>query len=214
MTRYVKGKGESRTGGCTRATMRLTALVKLMCTTVMLLFLRRLVNFFRLSSTRTVTTTFSCAEVTYNLVMFSFLAFALANVCATRKSSGAPFVTGLVNLMVGVVLSPMLVLKPKPLPRLNITNTTVTAMATRKVMVDIVIVKVFIRGGSGMLGKVHLFTEVPVRCMDKVYGVKVPATLRKVTCYMVSVMLTHVMSIFNTRTITMREINNRVRSLS
>lgn len=214
-TRTYKHGSCSRTHSCTTNSLRLATLSNVLFTTIYIVFVRPLLKFFGLASTRACATTESCALVAYKLVLFSCLGLALAKLSATRKSSHAPLLTGFVKLTKGVVLSPLLVLNVKPFPELRITKTTVTAMDSRVLIFIIVIVHVQrseLR--PGILRRLGLLSIFPGRCCGRVFEVKFPATVRKDVCYFVSVVLAHVISNCNTTTVTARHINKRVRSMS
>lgn len=198
-----------------KAAIQLTVLFGLLFSTVCLVFINPLLNFFQMNDALTLEYGKHYMQITCGLILPSFLSFTLTGLYTAQGDSRTPLAANLAGLVTNMVLDPLLILGIGPFPRMEVTGSAIATVTAQFLVLFVLIAGVFQkRSEINILQKIRLFSPTKGTFYRNVFSVGLPTALQGTLYCGISMILTRMVSAFGPGAVATQRVGGQIESIS
>ena len=209
------GRGDREAArGYAQTAVQLSLLMGLAFSAVCVLFLKPLVDFFKLTDPEALEAAFAYTRVACGLLVFSFLALTLTGLYTAQGDSKTPFVANLIGLVTNMILDPVLILGPGPFPKLEAMGAAIATVTAQFIVMGIMALGVIMRQDGNVLKGMRLFAKLPAEYTVGICKIGIPTALQGMVYCAISMVLTRMVSAFGAAAVAVQRVGGQIESVS
>lgn len=173
------GRGDRESAhGYAQTAVQLSCMMGMVYALAVLVFVRPLVGFFRLSDPEAYRAALSYTKIACGFIVFSFLSLTLTGLYMAEGDSKTPFVANLVGLAANMILDPLLIMGIGFCPKLGAAGAAIATVTAQAIVMLLLIAGIFLKKQEHALQGIHLFSHIHGTYVEGICRIGIPSALQ------------------------------------
>ena len=209
------GRGDRESAhGYAQTAVQLSCMMGMVYALAVLVFVRPLVGFFRLSDPEAYRAALSYTKIACGFIVFSFLSLTLTGLYMAEGDSKTPFVANLVGLAANMILDPLLIMGIGFCPKLGAAGAAIATVTAQAIVMLLLIAGIFLKKQEHALQGIHLFSHIRGTYVEGICRIGIPSALQGMAYCVISMVLTRMISVYGSDAVATQRVGGQIESVS
>ncbi len=206
-------RDEAREYAC--GALQLTLLFGMLFALVSVCFTDGLVALFHLGDVEAVRCAKSYMQITFGMVIFSYMTVVLTGIYTAQGDSKTPLVANIIGLIINMIMDPVLILGIGPFPRMEVVGAAIATVTAQFIVMLVMILGAWnTKSTENVLTGMKVWKLVEGRFFKGVFRIGVPTAIQGTVYCVISMVLTRMVAVFGPGAVAVQRVGGQVEAVS